>query len=70
VIATALASVVSLTRGDIAYMLVIAWAFAGIGVKQAATPIVATTAWIMMAVVLVMTVVGAWFHHQRTQAGG
>jgi benzodiazapine receptor len=70
VIATIVASAVSLTRGDIAYMLVIAWSFAGIGVKQAATPIVATTAWIMMAVVLAVMLAGAWLHHRRKPQRG
>ena len=50
VAATAIASAVSLTRGDVAYMLVIVWAFIGIAVKQADTPTVATTAWVMTAI--------------------
>jgi len=44
--ATGIAAVMGLTRGDIAYMLVIVWAFAGIAVKQAQIPVVATAAWI------------------------
>jgi benzodiazapine receptor len=54
-----IASAVSLTRGDIAYMLVIVWAFVGIAVKHAGTPVVATVAWVMTALVAVMLVVGA-----------
>jgi benzodiazapine receptor len=53
-----IASAVSLTRGDIAYMLVIAWAFAGIAVKQAGTPLVAIAAWVATALVGLMLVVG------------
>ena len=53
-----IASAVSLTRGDIAYMLVIAWAFAGIGVKQAGTPPVAIAAWVATALVGLMLLVG------------
>jgi hypothetical protein len=54
-----IATAVGLTRGDVAYMLVIVWAFAGIGVKHAATPVVATAAWAMAAVVVVMLIVSA-----------
>ena len=54
-----IASAVSLTRGDVAYMLVIVWAFVGIAVKHAGTPVVATVAWLMTVLVAVMLVVGA-----------
>jgi hypothetical protein len=54
-----IATATGLTRGDVAYMLVIVWAFAGIAVKHAATPVVATAAWAMAAVVGVMLVVSA-----------
>ena len=49
-------SLVLLTRGDIAYGLVIVWAFIGIAVKQAATPLVANTAWAMTALVALVLV--------------
>jgi hypothetical protein len=52
-----IASAVGLTRGDGAYMLVIVWAFVGIAVKHAATPLVATAAWAMTGAVVVMLVV-------------
>lgn len=39
-------------RGDSAYALVIAWAFAGIGVKQAGAPLVSGAAWLMTALVV------------------
>ena len=64
VAATGIASAVSLTRGDVAYMLVIVWAFAGIGVKHAGTPVVATAAWAATAAVAVMLVVGAVRHRR------
>ncbi len=51
-------ALVILTRGDIAYGLVIVWAFIGIAVKQAATPLVANTAWVMAALVAVVLVLG------------
>jgi len=64
VAATGIASAVSLTRGDVAYMLVIVWAFAGIGVKHAGTPVVATAAWAATAAVAVMLVMGAVRHRR------
>jgi hypothetical protein len=59
VVGAGIASAVGLTRGDVAYMLVIVWAFAGIAVKHAATPVVATAAWVTAALVVVMLVVSA-----------
>ena len=56
-----IASAVSLTRGDVAYMLVIVWAFAGIAVKHAGTPVVATAAWVTAVLVALMLVVGLLF---------
>jgi benzodiazapine receptor len=56
---TAIAAAVGFTRGDVVYMLVIVWAFVGIAVKHAGTPVVAIAAWVTAAVVAVMLVVGA-----------
>lgn len=64
----AIASAVSLTRGDVAYMLVIVWAFAGIAVKHAGTPVVATAAWVATALAALMLVVG-WFFRKRLRRG-
>jgi len=63
-----LASVVSLSRGDVAYMLVIVWAFAGIAIKQAATPAVATAAWAADGLSALMLVVGAFVQRVRGEA--
>ena len=57
VIATGLAAAMSWTRRNIAYVLVIVWAFVGIAIKQAATPLVAWSAWVLAAVALVALVV-------------
>jgi len=57
-VAGALAAVVSLTRGDVAYSLVIMWALVGIAVKHAGTSPVAVTAWVMAAFVGVVLVLG------------
>lgn len=67
--AAVIASIVSLTRGDVVYLLVILWALAGIAVKHAGTPLVATTAWLAAAVVAVMTVVGALTGRRRREPG-
>jgi hypothetical protein len=58
--ALGIASAVSLTRGNVAYMLVIVWAFAGIGVTQADTPLVASTAWLTVVLAGLMLVVGVY----------
>jgi benzodiazapine receptor len=63
-----IASLVSLTRGDVAYILVIVWAFAGIAVKHSATALVAITAWVMAAVVLLTLVAGVPLHWRRLPA--
>jgi benzodiazapine receptor len=54
----AIASAVSITRGDVAYVAVIVWAFIGIAVKHADTSVVATTAWIAAAVVALTLFIG------------
>jgi hypothetical protein len=59
VVAASIASAVSLTRGDVAYMLVIIWAFAGIAIKHANVPMVAASAWIMTGLVGLMLIIGA-----------
>ena len=63
-----IASAVSLTRGDVAYMLVIVWAFAGIAVKHAGTRVVAIAAWVTTALVALMLVVGLIFGRRREQS--
>ena len=54
IIAAGLGVAMAVTRRDVAYLLVLVWAFAGIGVKQASEPLVATTAWIVTALMIVM----------------
>lgn len=60
VIAAALALQMLLTRADIAFVAVIAWAFVGIAVKQAPTPVVANNALLLAATALVL-IPFAWF---------
>jgi predicted membrane channel-forming protein YqfA (hemolysin III family) len=52
-----IALLVSLRRRDVAYLLVLVWAFAGIGVKQAGTPLVANAAWVAAVLVLALVII-------------
>jgi len=56
--AAAIASAVSITRGDIGYVAVVVWAFIGIAVKQSATTSVAVTAGLMAVVVALTLLIG------------
>jgi hypothetical protein len=67
VVATLIAALVSVTRGDVAYILVIAWAFAGIAVKHISTPLVAGTAAGMAAFALLTLVIGVPLRIRRLQ---
>lgn len=58
VIAACLAWAMAVTRGDWAYGLVIIWAFVGIAVKQASTPLVANTALILAGACAAVAVLG------------
>jgi len=67
VVGAGIASAVSISRGDVAYVLVIVWAFVGIAVKQAKTPIVAVAAGLMALIVALTLLVGASRNRQRGQ---
>lgn len=56
VIASVLGLLMMLARRDAGFLLVLVWAFAGIAVKQAGTPLVAYTAWIATGVALLLAV--------------
>jgi hypothetical protein len=62
-----IASVVTLTRNDIAYMLVIIWAFVGIAVKHGDSPAVATAAWVVTALAVLVLVVGIVLGRRQKQ---
>jgi benzodiazapine receptor len=53
VVATGITLWVSLTRRDAAFLLVIVWAFVGIAIKQAGAPLVANTAWVLSAFLVI-----------------
>jgi benzodiazapine receptor len=65
VVAGVIAAGVSFTRGDVAYMLVILWAFAGIGIKQGDTAVVGGAAWVMTALMGLVLVAGAVLQGRR-----
>jgi translocator protein len=50
-VAVVIAWLVALTRRDVAYLLVLVWAFIGIATKHAGTPVVSNAAWIATALV-------------------
>jgi hypothetical protein len=63
-----IATAVAFTRGDIAYSAVLVWATIGIAVEQSDTPIVATGAWIMTVLLILMTFFGTIVHRRVRQA--
>ncbi len=58
VVAAIVASLVSITRGDVAYVAVILWAFAGIAIKHSDTSAVAITAWVTAGFVALTLLIG------------
>ncbi|MFN2203083.1 MAG: tryptophan-rich sensory protein [Caldilineaceae bacterium] len=62
-VAILVAVLMTIVRADVAYLLVLAWAFAGIGVKHADNSLVVTTSWIATVIVLglvVFSIVRRW----------
>jgi benzodiazapine receptor len=68
IVAAIITTIVSLRRGDVAYVLVVAWAFAGIALKQNATIVVAAVASAMALVVLLTLLVGAPLARERMRS--
>lgn len=58
-VATAITLLVRLSRGEVAYLAVIVWAFVGIAIRHSATPIVAVAAWIATGLVVLMLLIPA-----------
>jgi hypothetical protein len=67
VVAAVIASLVSITRGDVAYVAVILWAFAGIAVKYSTVSAVAITAWAALAFVALTLLIGVPLARARMQ---
>ena len=55
------------SRGDVAYGLVILWAYAGIAVKHSGTSMVATAAWIAVGLVVLALVAGLFLYKRHGQ---
>ncbi len=55
-VAVLVAGLMAYTRQDLAYLLVLIWAFVGIGVEQADTPQVANAAYLVAAIVAVFVI--------------
>jgi hypothetical protein len=68
VVATVIAVLISLRHGDVAYIAVIVWAFAGIAVKHSGTVLVAATAWAMAAIAALSLIIGVPRARKRIQA--
>ena len=51
-VAVTVAYLIAQIRRDVAYLLVLVWAFIGIAVKQAGTPLVGVSAWVATALVV------------------
>lgn len=60
-----ISALMSLTRSDVVYSLVIVWALVGIAVKHSGVTLVANAAWITAAFVLVMIVIGILLSRRR-----
>ncbi len=58
-VATVITLLIRLTRGEVAYLAVIIWAFVGIAVEHSATLVVAIAAWIAAAMVVLMLLLPA-----------
>ena len=56
VVAIAVAGLMAYSRQDIAYLLVLVWAFIGIGVEQSDTPQVANVAYLAAAIVAIFVI--------------
>jgi hypothetical protein len=61
-----IAGLMSLTRGDIAYLAVLVWAFTGIWNKQSGTPLVANSALLAAGLVVILAGLG-WVLSGRRQ---
>ena len=57
-------------RWDVAYLLVLVWAFIGIAVKQAGTPLVSIGAWVATALVVGCIALARLARLARRSGGG
>ena len=62
-----ISALVSFTRRDVGYSLVLVWAFTGIAIKQFALPIVSGAAWLATAAVVIFLVLAIMLKPVRTK---
>jgi len=60
-----ISAAMSLRHADIAFSLVLVWAYVGIALEHASTPIVSNSAWVGAGVILVILVVGVLRKNRR-----
>jgi hypothetical protein len=63
--ALVIAGVMAYTRRDVAYLLVLIWAFVGIATKHAGTPLVAISTWIVTVSLVVLVIYSLWGRRRR-----
>ena len=66
-VAVIISALVSFTRRDVGYSLVLVWAFTGIAIKQFALPMVSSAAWLAAAAVVVFLVLAIVLKPVRTK---
>ena len=59
-VAALVGATMAIQRKDAGFVLVLVWAFAGIGIKQAGAPAVATAAWIAAGGALLLAILSVW----------
>jgi len=62
-----ISALVSFTRRDVGYSLVLVWSFAGIAIKQSALPMVSSAAWLAAAAVAVFLILAIVLKPVRTK---
>jgi translocator protein len=71
-VATVIAWLMAITRRDVAYLLVLVWAFIGIASKHAGTPVVSAAAWVasvLVAAAAIWSIVAGLRRSKATPAG-
>jgi hypothetical protein len=64
--ATVISGLMSFTRKDVAYSLVLVWAISGIAVKHANTLLVSTSAWVATGLIILLLLLGLIRRRQTT----
>jgi hypothetical protein len=68
-VALVVGGLMAVTRADRPYLLVFVWAFAGIGVKQAAYPTVAVAAWVAAGLAAGLVLAAGWLQKRFFPVG-